>query len=64
MSTGKLPEILSRQIPVGDSSEGGMIQLETFIELTFICSSFSSLSSILLNLDNQFSIERFEPTGS
>ena len=45
------------------SSEGGMIRLETLIELEIYQFEFFELS-ILLKGGNQLSIERFEPTVS
>ena len=38
--------------------------MEALIELKFINSSFSSLSSYLTELDKQFPVEQFEPTVS
>ena len=46
-----------------ESSEGGMIRLETLIELKFLNSSFSNCF-LLSELDNELSVERFEPTVS
>ena len=44
-------------------SEGGMIRLETLIELIFLNSSFSR-SILLLKLGTQFPVEQFEATVS
>ena len=44
-------------------SEGGMIRLETLLELKLFTSSFSSFI-LLLKLDKQFPIEQFEATVS
>ena len=41
-------------------SEGGMIRLETLIELKYLNSNFSSLSSYVLKLGNQLPVEQFE----
>ena len=52
---------------MGDSlqkSEGGMKRLETLTELTFLNSSFSSLSSYILKFDKQLPLEQFEATSS
>ena len=54
------------------NSEGGMIRLETLIELRFLDSGFSSSNFsirvfelvLLSKLNKQFSVERFEPTAS
>ena len=45
------------------SLEGGIIRLETLIEVKFLDSSFLSLSS-LLELDKQLPVEPFEATVS
>ena len=47
----------------GHVSEGGMMRLETLIQLKFLNSSFSSLSS-LLKLNKQFPVEQFEAAVS
>ena len=44
-------------------SGGGMILLETLIELKLF-NSFLSSCSPLMKVDKQFSVERFEPTAS
>ena len=54
------------------NSEGGMIRLETLIELRLLNSSFRAQISqfelceliLLLKLDKQFAVEQFEATGS
>ena len=44
-------------------SEGGVIRLETLIDLKFLHSSFSELI-LLLKLDKQFPVEQSEATLS
>ena len=45
-------------------SQGGMIRLETLIELKFLDSSFFFGVLLVLKSDKQSSIEQFEPTVS
>ena len=63
IKTGKA-EVAELTATIDQESEGGMIRSETLIELKLFNSSFSSLFIILLKLDQQFSIEQFEPTVS
>ena len=44
-----------------EASEGGMIRLETLIQLKYLNSSFSSLI-LLLKLGKQLPVEQFEAT--